>query len=154
MMESTARRLGNKRKKEPRIFLLTITHGEVRLPRGGNGYTLQYSCLGNPTDRGAWQATVHGVAKSQTQLSTHTLTSKKDCLFFTFSSHWAALVLGPWYKTRFLVPSDLRCLVSVNSCWLWDSSKFTVLVLMMFEKLIFWSKVLYPYQVWAPVLHI
>ena len=32
---------------------------------------LQYSCLGNPMDRGAWQATVHGVAKSQTQLSTH-----------------------------------------------------------------------------------
>ena len=32
---------------------------------------LQYSCLGNPMDRGAWQATVHGVAKSQTQLSMH-----------------------------------------------------------------------------------
>ena len=35
----------------------------------GNGNPLQYSCLGNPTDRGAWQATVHGVAKSQTRLS-------------------------------------------------------------------------------------
>ena len=33
---------------------------------------LQYSCLGNPMDRGVWWATVHGVAKSQTQLSTHT----------------------------------------------------------------------------------
>ena len=30
---------------------------------------LQYSCLGNPMDRGAWQATVHGVAKSRIQLS-------------------------------------------------------------------------------------
>jgi len=30
-----------------------------------NGNPLQYSCLGNPTDRGAWQATVHGVGKSQ-----------------------------------------------------------------------------------------
>ena len=39
----------------------------------GNGNPLQCSCLGNPMDRGAWQATVHGVAKSQTQLSTHTL---------------------------------------------------------------------------------
>ena len=29
----------------------------------GNGDPLQYSCLGNPMDRGAWQATVHGVAK-------------------------------------------------------------------------------------------
>ena len=35
---------------------------------GGHGNPLQYSCLENPMDRGAWQATVHGVTKSQTQL--------------------------------------------------------------------------------------
>ena len=35
----------------------------------GNGNPLQYSCLENPMDRGAWQATVHGVAKSQTWLT-------------------------------------------------------------------------------------
>ena len=35
----------------------------------GNGYPLQYSCLENSMERGAWQATVHGVAKSQTWLS-------------------------------------------------------------------------------------
>ena len=35
----------------------------------GNGNPLQHSCLGNPMDRGTWWATVHGVAKSQTQLS-------------------------------------------------------------------------------------
>ena len=35
----------------------------------GNGNPLQYSCLGSPMDRGAWWATVHGVAKSQIQLS-------------------------------------------------------------------------------------
>ena len=35
----------------------------------GNGHPLQYSCLGNPMNRGAWWATVHGVTKSQTQLS-------------------------------------------------------------------------------------
>ena len=34
-----------------------------------NGNLLQNSCLGNPMDRGAWQATAHGVTKSQTQLS-------------------------------------------------------------------------------------
>ena len=34
-----------------------------------NGNPLQYSCLGNPINRGAWQATVRGVAKSRTQLS-------------------------------------------------------------------------------------
>ena len=35
----------------------------------GNGYTLQYSCLENPMDRGAWLATIHGVTKRQTLLS-------------------------------------------------------------------------------------
>ena len=40
-----------------------------RSPGEGNGYSLQYSCLGNPMDRGAWRATAHGVAKSRTQLS-------------------------------------------------------------------------------------
>ena len=39
------------------------------IPGGGNGNPLQYSRLENPTDKGAWRATVHGVAKSQTQLS-------------------------------------------------------------------------------------
>ena len=37
--------------------------GSGKSPGEGNGNPLQYSCLGNPTDRGAWQATVHGVAK-------------------------------------------------------------------------------------------
>ena len=37
-----------------------------RSPGGGNGHPLQYSCLQNPMDRGAWWATVHGVAKSRT----------------------------------------------------------------------------------------
>ena len=46
--------------------------GSGRSPGGGNGNPLQYSCVGNPMDRGVWGATVHGVAKSQTQLSTHT----------------------------------------------------------------------------------
>ena len=40
----------------------------------GNGNPLQYSCLENPMDRGAWQAAVHGVASSQTRLSDFTFT--------------------------------------------------------------------------------
>ena len=40
--------------------------GLGRSPGEGNSNPLQYSCLGNPTDRGAWQATVHGVAESRT----------------------------------------------------------------------------------------
>jgi len=38
-------------------------------PAEGNGYQLQYSCLKNSMDRGAWRATVHRVAKSRTWLS-------------------------------------------------------------------------------------
>ena len=44
--------------------------GSGRSPGKGNGYPLQYSCLGNPMDRGARQARVHWVTKSQAQLST------------------------------------------------------------------------------------
>ena len=40
-----------------------------RSPGGGDGNPLQYSCLDNPMDRGAWRTTVHGVAKSRTGLS-------------------------------------------------------------------------------------
>ena len=49
--------------------------GSGRSPGGGHGNPLLYSCLENPMDRGAWQATVHTVAKRWTQLkqfSTHT----------------------------------------------------------------------------------
>ena len=43
--------------------------GSGRSPGEGNGYLLQYSCLENFMDRGAWRATIHGITKSQTQLS-------------------------------------------------------------------------------------
>ena len=46
----------------------------------GNGTPLQYSCLENPMDRGAWEAAVHGVARSHTRLSD-----------FTFTFHFPAL---------------------------------------------------------------
>ena len=46
--------------------------GSGRSPGGRHSNPLQYSCLENPTERGAWQATVHGVAKSWTRLSTRT----------------------------------------------------------------------------------
>ena len=49
--------------------------GWGRSPGEGIGNPLQYSCLENPMDGGAWRATVHGVAKSWTQLSDFTFTS-------------------------------------------------------------------------------
>ena len=46
--------------------------GSGRSPGEGNGNPLQYSCLENPMDGGAWWATVHGVTKSRTRLSDFT----------------------------------------------------------------------------------
>ena len=49
--------------------------GLGRSPGGGNGNPLQYSCLKNAMDRGAWRATVHRIAKSQIRLSDFHFTS-------------------------------------------------------------------------------
>ena len=53
-------------------------HGSGRSPGEGNGNSLQYSCLENLMDRGAWRTTVHGVAKSQIQLSNWEHTALTD----------------------------------------------------------------------------
>ena len=53
---------------------LGLIPGLRRPPGEGNGNPLQYSCLENPMDRGAWWATVHGVTKSRTRLSNFTFT--------------------------------------------------------------------------------
>ena len=58
-----------------------LTPGLGRSPRGGHGDPLLCSYLENPMDRGAWRATVHGVAESQTQLkllSTHASQDEED----------------------------------------------------------------------------
>ena len=49
--------------------VVNLNPGLGRLPGGGNGNSLQYSCPRNPMGGGAWRATVHGVGKSWTQLS-------------------------------------------------------------------------------------
>ena len=61
--------------QEAQETYLGLVPGLGRSPGGGNGNPLQYSCLGNPMDRGVWQATVHGVTKIPTQLSTYHTTS-------------------------------------------------------------------------------
>ena len=58
-------------------LLLKIIHTYMYMSGGGHGNPLQYSCLENPMDRGAWQATVHGITQSWTRLnwlSTHACT--------------------------------------------------------------------------------
>ena len=56
----------------------SLIPGVGRSPGEGNGNPLQFSCLGNPMDRGAWRATVHSITKSQTQLSTHTFKAQRE----------------------------------------------------------------------------
>ena len=57
---------------------LGLIPGSGRSPGEGNGNPLQYSCLENSMDRGAWWATVHGVTKSQTRLSNSHFRFQRD----------------------------------------------------------------------------
>ena len=64
---------------------LTEANGE------GNDTPLQYSCLGNPMDRGAWKAAVHGVADGRTQLSDFTFTFHFHALEKEMATHSSVL---------------------------------------------------------------
>ena len=57
----------------------------------GNGTLLQYSCLENPMDGGAWKAAVHGVAKSRTRLSAFTFTFHFHALEKEMATHSSVL---------------------------------------------------------------
>ena len=59
--------------------------------RDGNGTTLQYSCLENPMDRGAWSSAVHGIAESWTRLSDFTFTSHFHALEKEMATHSSVL---------------------------------------------------------------
>ena len=59
--------------------------------REGNGNPLQYSCLENPMDGGAWWAAVHGVSKSRTQLSDFTFTFHFHALEKEMATHFSVL---------------------------------------------------------------
>ena len=87
-----------------------MTPGLGKPPGEGNGSPLQYSCPENPMDRGAWRATVHGVAKSRTRLSDeHTTqcsgydTTVENFLpyFFRFVNCYFPKVLGEFLHHLF-----------------------------------------------------
>ena len=65
--------------------------GSRRSPGEGNGDPLRYSCLDNPTDGGAWWATVHGVVKSRTRLSDFTFTFHFHALEKEMATHSSVL---------------------------------------------------------------
>ena len=68
--------------------------GSGRSPGGGHGNPLQYSCLENPKDRGAWRATVHRFAKSQTRLKGLSMLSH------IFKTYWSKFYLGSTDQQR------------------------------------------------------
>ena len=73
--------------------------GLGKTPGGGDGNPLQYSCLENPMDTEAWQAMVHGVAKSQTHLSMH--------------AHYTI----KYFITYNILMATLRCLNYICLCY-------------------------------------
>jgi len=77
----------------------------------GNGTQLQYSCLENPMDEGAWWAEVHGVAGSPTRLSDFTFT-------FTFM-HWRR----KWQPTPVLLPGESQGRGSLVGCHPWGCTE-------------------------------
>ena len=78
--------------------------GSGRSPGGGHGNPLQYPCLENPMDRGAYWATVHGVAKSRTRLSDFHFHSAADMNMLS-----EYLLVG-WSSelTLYIIPWQLR----------------------------------------------
>ena len=67
---------------------LALIPGLGRSPGKGNSYPLQYSGLENSMDRGAWKPTVHGIAKSQTQLHDFRIIHKmEEHIYATFHFH-------------------------------------------------------------------
>ena len=79
--------------------------------REGNGTPLQYSCLENPTDGGAWYTAVHGVAKSGTILSD---------LTFTFHFHALEKEMA---TTPLFLPEESQGRLSLVGCHLWGRTE-------------------------------
>ena len=77
----------------------------------GNGTPLQYSCLENPMDGGAWWAAVYGVAKSRTRLSDFTL-------LFTFM-HWRR----KWQPTPVFLPGESQGWGNLVGCRVWGHTE-------------------------------
>ena len=93
MQEMWVQSLGQEDPLEKGIAILSSILGE------GNGTLLQYSCLENPMDGGAWWATVHGVAKSQTRLSNFIFTFHFHALEKEMATHSSPLAYKvPWME--------------------------------------------------------
>ena len=75
-----------------KLFITFFTELEQIIPKfNGNGNPLQYSCLENPMDGGAWKAAVHGVAEGQTRLSNFPFTFHFHALEEEMATHSSVL---------------------------------------------------------------
>ena len=92
-------------------FKQMVFHLSLPLHREGNGTPLQYSCLENPMDGGAWWAAVHGVAKSWTRLSDFTFTFHFHALEKEMATHSSVLA---W---------RIQGQGSLVGCRLWDRTE-------------------------------
>ena len=95
---------------EMMIDILSKIYRPTSIIGEGNGHPLQYSCLENPMDGGAWWAAVHGVAKSWTRLSN-----------FTFTFHFHALEKA--MVTPVLLPGESQGWWSLVGCCLWGCTE-------------------------------
>ena len=89
------------------IWIHSQIWGLLCMSGEGNGTPLQYSCLENPMDGGAWWVAVHGIAKSQTRLSD-----------FTFT-HWRR----KWQSTPVFLPGESQGWQSLVGCCLWGRTE-------------------------------
>ena len=77
----------------------------------GNGTPLQYSCLENPMDGGAWKAAIHGVAEGRTRLHFH--------FHFSLFMHWRR----KWQPTPVFLPGESQGQGSLVGCRLWGHTE-------------------------------
>ena len=104
-------------KNPPAIQKTGLIPGSGRSPGEGNGKPLQYSCLGNPIDKGDWQATVHGLAKSWVWLRNQTTTTTSLPCVHSSTSHKTnkpkpnKVIFLPWalqkHSRKFIFPKSV-----------------------------------------------
>ena len=99
------------------VITISLVHVYCLIFEEGNGSPLQYSCLENSMDRGAWKATVHGVAKSWTRLS--------DC---------HSLIISYWYNIKEIEKTFIVITLRISS----SSSFFFLLMHNCFTMFCFW----------------
>ena len=111
-----------KKKKSPQLSAnageASLIPGWGRSPGRGNGNPFQYPCLGIPTDRGAWRATIHGFPKSQTRLSdcttaatwiSYSESSDSLCASYAPLALFSLISLSLFSLTLTFYPSSFPC---------------------------------------------